>query len=182
MPDVCVPEKEGWLPKTRCGASARGWSDVRNHAGIEGASTTAPNLRRSPSWTVCRASSGPALHPARQAPDQNAYIERFNRSCRTEVLNAHLCELLAELRAVTDAWLGAFYRERPTKASARCRLSRSCRGDHQPVSLRSVCLLDRLTPDTLPGGDPSGGPEALANTRPLRRTSGRVRSSHVALV
>jgi putative transposase len=31
-------------------------------------------------------------------PDQNAYIERFNRSYRTEVLNAHLCESLAELR------------------------------------------------------------------------------------
>jgi putative transposase len=38
-------------------------------------------------------------------PDQNAYIERFNRSYRTEVLNAHLFESLAELRAVTRMWL-----------------------------------------------------------------------------
>ena len=29
-------------------------------------------------------------------PDQNAYIERFNRSYRTEVLNAHLFESVAE--------------------------------------------------------------------------------------
>jgi len=46
-------------------------------------------------------------------PDQNAYIERFNRSYRTEVLNAHLCESLAELRAVTDAWLRVYNQERP---------------------------------------------------------------------
>ena len=38
-------------------------------------------------------------------PDQNAYIERFNRSYLTEVLNAHLFESIAELRALTDAWL-----------------------------------------------------------------------------
>ena len=38
-------------------------------------------------------------------PDQNAYIERFNRTCRTEVLNAHLVGSVAELRALTDAWL-----------------------------------------------------------------------------
>jgi transposase InsO family protein len=37
-------------------------------------------------------------------PDQNAYIERFNRSYRTEVLNAHLFESITELRAVTDQW------------------------------------------------------------------------------
>ena len=29
-------------------------------------------------------------------PDQNAYIERFNRSYLTEVLNAHLFESIAE--------------------------------------------------------------------------------------
>ena len=38
-------------------------------------------------------------------PDQNAYIERFNRSYRTEVLNAHLFESIAELQALTMTWL-----------------------------------------------------------------------------
>jgi len=46
-------------------------------------------------------------------PDQNAYIERFNRSYRTEVLNAHLFESLAELRVLTDAWLRVYNQERP---------------------------------------------------------------------
>jgi putative transposase len=33
-------------------------------------------------------------------PDQNAFIERFNRSCRTEVLNTHLFESTAELQGL----------------------------------------------------------------------------------
>ena len=52
-------------------------------------------------------------------PDQNAYIERFNRSYRTEVLNAHLCESIAELRAVTNQWLGIYNRERPHDSLGR---------------------------------------------------------------
>jgi putative transposase len=53
-------------------------------------------------------------------PDQNAY-ERFNRSYRTEVLNAHLFESIAELRALTDAWLHIYHAERPATASGGCR-------------------------------------------------------------
>jgi putative transposase len=46
-------------------------------------------------------------------PDQNAYIERFNRSYRTEVLNAHLFESIAELRVLTNEWLRIYNQERP---------------------------------------------------------------------
>ena len=38
-------------------------------------------------------------------------IERFNRTYRTyrtEVLNAHLFESVAELQAITDAWLDVY--------------------------------------------------------------------------
>lgn len=38
-------------------------------------------------------------------PDQNAFIERFNRSYREEVLNPHLFESLADVREITDGWL-----------------------------------------------------------------------------
>jgi putative transposase len=52
-------------------------------------------------------------------PDQNAYIERFNRSYRNEVLNANLLESVAELRALTDAWLLVYNHERPHDSLGR---------------------------------------------------------------
>jgi putative transposase len=39
--------------------------------------------------------------------------DRFNRSDRTELLNAHLFESVAELRALTDPWLRIYNSERP---------------------------------------------------------------------
>ncbi|MFH1747929.1 MAG: transposase [Planctomycetota bacterium] len=52
-------------------------------------------------------------------PDQDAYIERFNRSYRTEVLNAHLFESLGALRAMTDTWLRIYNGERPHDSLGR---------------------------------------------------------------
>ena len=66
------------------------------------------------------AEHGVALHYIQPGkPDQNAYIERFNRSCRTEVLNAHLFESIAELRALTTTWLRIYNEERPHDSLGR---------------------------------------------------------------
>ena len=66
------------------------------------------------------AEHGVAVHYIQPGkPDQNAYIERFNRSYRTEVLNAHLFESIAELRALTVAWLEVYNRERPHDSLGR---------------------------------------------------------------
>ena len=72
-------------------------------------------------------------------PDQNAYIERFNRSYRTEVLNAHLFESITELRALTSAWLRVYNSERPHDSLGRVPpltfLPRPSSADQSPIEL-----------------------------------------------
>jgi len=46
-------------------------------------------------------------------PDQNACIERFNRSFREEVLDADLFDSLEQVREITEAWLEIYNTERP---------------------------------------------------------------------
>lgn len=46
-------------------------------------------------------------------PVQNAFIERFNRSYRTEVLDARIFNNLVEVREITAEWVEHYNRERP---------------------------------------------------------------------
>jgi putative transposase len=49
-------------------------------------------------------------------PNQNAFIERFNRSYRTEVLNSWLFVSLDEVREITHQWIISYNEERPHDA------------------------------------------------------------------
>jgi len=49
-------------------------------------------------------------------PNQNAYIERFNRSFRHEVLDANLFRTLREVREIAWAWQISYNEERPHAA------------------------------------------------------------------
>ena len=69
------------------------------------------------SWCAAHGVATHDIQPGQ--PDQNAYIERFNRSFRTEVLTAHLVESLAELRALTTTWLRIYNEQRPHDSLGR---------------------------------------------------------------
>ena len=46
-------------------------------------------------------------------PNQNAFIERFNRTYREEVLNAHLFASISQVQQLTDDWLREYNEQRP---------------------------------------------------------------------
>ena len=72
-------------------------------------------------------------------PDQNAFIERFNRTYRTEVLNAYVFESLDQVREISAEWLQRYNEERPHEAlaglpPATYRAQHEARSSPLPVS------------------------------------------------
>jgi len=62
-------------------------------------------------WCAAQRISLGYIQPGK--PDQNAFIERFNRTYREEVLDAYLFDSLEQVRAITEAWLTTYNTERP---------------------------------------------------------------------
>ena len=71
-------------------------------------------------------------------PTQNAYIERFNRSFRTAVLNAYLFETLSQVRVLAEKWIKDYNANHP---------HRSLNG-LSPVEYKNAVNSGKLTPHT----------------------------------
>jgi len=67
-------------------------------------------------WCVERAIELRYIQPGK--PDQNAFIERNNRTDRTEVLNAFVFESLEQVREITAELLQSYNEERSHDALA----------------------------------------------------------------
>lgn len=65
-------------------------------------------------WCAARGIELRYIQPGK--PNQNAFIERFNRSYRTEVLNGWVFESLDQVREITHDWLTSYNEERPHDA------------------------------------------------------------------
>jgi len=70
--------------------------------------------RRLASWARERHIELAHIQPGK--PAQNAYIERFNRTFREDVLDAYLFDDLQEVREITQQWLEAYNTIRPHEA------------------------------------------------------------------
>lgn len=68
-------------------------------------------------WCAAHQTASHDIPPSQ--PDQHAYIAPFNRRYRPAVLNAHLFESIAALRARPDTWLQISNRARPHDSLGR---------------------------------------------------------------
>jgi putative transposase len=65
-------------------------------------------------WAAARGIALNYIEPGE--PNQNAYIERFNRTYRHEVLDAYLFQTIEQVQHITEEWLHIYNEQRPHDA------------------------------------------------------------------
>ena len=85
-------------------------------------------------------------------PTQNSYIERFNKTCREELLDFFLFDSLMEVKEIAENWLKQYNKKRPHNSLAICpRQSTSCKNSPTKASTFGWHLLEEVYVLTLDG-------------------------------
>ena len=88
-------------------------------------------------WSNTRGIRMQYIQPGK--PSQNAFVERFNRTYRAEVLDAYVFDSLAEVRALTASFLTKYNTRRPHDSLGRVPpltyLPRHTAADSSPLQL-----------------------------------------------
>ena len=71
-------------------------------------------------------------------PTQNAFIERFNRTYRTEILDFYLFRPLNKAREITESWLMEYNSERPHESLNNLTAEEYRLMDENPEVLKSA--------------------------------------------
>jgi putative transposase len=78
-----------------------------------------PELRLQAFTEWCAAHHVELRFIQRASPAQNAFVERFNRTYRHEILDAYVFDNLEQVRLISEGWLQLYNEERPHRALGR---------------------------------------------------------------
>jgi putative transposase len=78
-----------------------------------------PELRSQAFSDWCAAHRVELRFIQRGSPAQNAFVERFNRTYRHEILDAYVFDDLEQVRLISEGWLQLYNEERPHRALGR---------------------------------------------------------------
>jgi putative transposase len=78
-----------------------------------------PELRSQAFTEWCAAHHVELRFIQRASPAQNAFVERFNRTYRHEILDAYVFDNLEQVRLISEGWLQLYNEERPHRALGR---------------------------------------------------------------